>query len=154
MAIVQQNKNMTPGIQVVIFRLHDEEFGVEIAYIREITRMLDITTINEPSGFIRGVVNLRGQVIVVVDLARQFGFGPKEKIPKTDRIIFVELKKRVFGFIVDQIFDVTKVSPGDDGSGQGHIQTAVQADYIKGVGRADEKSIIVLDLEKVFLKFI
>ncbi len=61
---------MTQAIEVVIFRLHEEEFGVEIAYIREITGVMDMTVINDPEGFIRGVVNLRGQVIVVVNWDR------------------------------------------------------------------------------------
>ena len=114
---------------MVIFRLHDEEFGVEIAYIREIARVMDMTVINDPEGFIRGVVNLRGQVIVVVNWAGQVCCTPMAEIPKTARIIFIELRKRVFGFMVDQVFDVVKVP-------------------------ADGKSMVILDIEKVFSKFI
>lgn len=120
---------MTQAIEVVIFRLHDEEFGVEIAYIREITGVMDMTVINDPEGFIRGVVNLRGQVIVVVNWAGQFCCTPMAEMPKTARIIFIELRKRVFGFVVDQVFDVVKVP-------------------------ADGKSMVILDIEKVFSKFI
>jgi len=154
MAIAQQNKNRAREIQAVILRLRDEEFGIEIANVREITGIMDITTINEPTGFIRGVVNLRGQVIVVVDLARQFGFSALEKIPKTARIVFIELRKKIFGLIVDQASDVVKVSLASASSSPDHVQTVVQPNYIKGVGRVDKRSIIVLDLEKVFLKFI
>ena len=153
-AIGQQDKNSVSEIQAVILRLRDEEFGVEIVNVREITRMMDITTINEPAGFISGVVNLRGQVIVVVDLARQLGFLAMEKIPETARIVFIELRKKNFGLIVDQVSDVVKVSLEHAGSSLGNIQTVVQTEYIKGIGLAVNGPIIVLDLEKVFLKFI
>jgi len=149
-----KDENTPSAIRVVIFRLHDEDFGVEIAYIREITAMLDMTVIHDPAGFIKGVVNYQGQVVVVVDWITPLCSRSTEGIPKTARIIFIELRKRVFGFIVDQVFDVIEVSLGDAGGGRQQGATDLPADYIKGVAGVDGKSIRVLDMEKIFLKFI
>jgi purine-binding chemotaxis protein CheW len=120
-----KNIDMSPCIKVVVFRLREETLGFEILHIREITAMMEMTAVNDPSGFIRGVVNLHGQVKVVADLAALLGSMPMEELPKTARIIFVEFKKRVLGFIVDQVFDVIQL---------------------------DEKPVKILEPEKVFLK--
>jgi len=136
--MVQHSKDMASGIQAVIFRLHNKQFGVEVVYIREITRMMDVTVINEPTGFIKGVVNYQGQVIVVVDLATPLGLSLKEEIPEMARMIFIELRKKVFGFIVDQVFDVI------------HLP----ANTIKGTCPVDGKSIVILDLENIFSKLL
>ena len=154
MTIGQQDKNMVSEIQVLILHLREEKFGVEIASVHEVARMMDITTINEPSGFIRGVVNLRGQIIAVVDLAKQFGFLAMKKIPRTARIVFIEFRENIFGLIVDQVSDVIKIFIEHDDPGRNDVQTVVQRNYIKGVGRAVQGPIIVLDMEKVFSKFI
>jgi purine-binding chemotaxis protein CheW len=105
-----KNLKLAQEIKAVNFRLRDETFAFDIAGIRKITGMMDITVIHEPAGFIRGVVNLKGQVIVVVDLAGLLGLLPVEEVPPTARIIFIEFRKRVFGFIVDQVFDVVEAS--------------------------------------------
>lgn len=104
------NINTAQGTKAAIFRLHDKTFAIEIACIRKITPMLDLTRINDHEGFIKGVVNLQGQVIVVIDLSGQLGLMPMGEPPKSARIIFIELKKRVFGFIVDQVLDVAGVN--------------------------------------------
>ena len=145
---------MASGIQAVILRLRDEELGVDIAHILEVAKMMDITRINDPAGFIKGVVNLRGRVITVVDLAGQFGFPDLGKIPRTARIVFVQFRKKIFGFVVDRISDMTNISMGDAGSSSDNVRTVVPKNYIKGVGRTVQGPIVVLDIEKIFLKFI
>ena len=99
-----------PSVTAAIVGLREEQLAVEIVYVRKITAMMELTLINEPTGFIRGVVNLQGQVIVVIDLARQLGLMPMKEIPQTARIIFIEFNKRMFGFIVEHVIDVAKVS--------------------------------------------
>jgi purine-binding chemotaxis protein CheW len=108
--MTQNNVNIAQETKAAVFRLGDKTFAVEISYIRKVTGMLDITVVNEPEDFIRGVVNLQGQVIVVVDLAGHLGLSPMKELPQTGRIIFIEFKKRVFGFIADQVLDLATVS--------------------------------------------
>ena len=149
MNIGQQNKNVVQEIQIIIFRLRDEEFGVDILNVREITKIMDITMINEPTGFIKGVSNLRGQIITVVDLAKQFGFSAQEVFPKTARIVVVESKDRTVGLIVDEVLEVFNIPLDQIDPVLKVIQSAVKKDYIKGVGRLGERPITLVDLEKV-----
>lgn len=153
MVIVEQERSRTPEIQIVIISLRDQKFGIEISQIREISKMADITIINEPEGFIKGVVNLRGQVIVVVDLASQFGFSALEKLPQSFWIVFIELRKKILGLIVDQISDVVRVSLEGIGPNRENGESNIQAEYVKGVGIADKGPVLIVDTEKVFLKF-
>lgn len=136
-------------IQLVTFRLRDEEFGVEINQVREIVRMMDITHIPEAPGFIEGVINLRGQVIAVIDLGRQFGLATKEKPEKTDRIVVVEVGEQTVGMIVDEVPEVLRIAKEDIEPTPEIIQTEVKQDYIKGVGKIDGRLLILLDLNKV-----
>lgn len=136
-------------IQLVTFRLRDEEFGVDISQVREIVRMMDITHIPEAPGFIEGVINLRGQVIAVIDLAKQFGLPPKEKIEKTDRIVVVEVGEQTVGMIVDEVPEVLRIAKENIDPTPEIIQTEVKKDYIKGVGKIGDRLLIFLDLAKV-----
>lgn len=136
-------------IQLVTFRLRDEEFGVDISQVREIVRMMAITHIPEAPGFIEGVINLRGQVIAVIDLAKQFGLTPKEKLEKTDRIVVVEVGEQTVGMIVDEVPEVLRIAKENIDPTPELIQTEIKKDYIKGVGKIGERLLILLDLNKV-----
>lgn len=136
-------------IQLVIFRLRDEEFGADITSVLEISRLLDITHIPEAPGFVEGVINLRGQVIAVVDLARQFGLGEQKELPKTARIVVIEVGGETVGLIVDEVPEVLRIAEADIEPAPEIIQTGVKRDYIKGVGKLGERLIILLDLNRV-----
>lgn len=135
--------------QLVIFRLRKEEFGAEITTVLEISRMLPITHLPEAPGFVEGVVNLRGQVIAVIDLARQFGLAAQAELPKTARIVVVEIEEETIGLIVDAVPEVLRIAEDDIEATPEVIQTEVKRDYVKGVGKLGERLIILLDLEKV-----
>jgi purine-binding chemotaxis protein CheW len=145
----EELKVKVPEIQLVIFRLRDEEFGVAISEVREIVRMMAITHIPEAPGFIEGVINLRGQVIAVVDLAKQFGLASQAELPKTARIVVVELQGKTVGLIVDEVPEVLRISQDNIEPTPEVIETEVHRDYLKGVGKLEDRLIILLDLEKV-----
>jgi len=149
MARKEEAKPKGKEIQLVIFRLRDEEFGADISSVLEISRLLDITHIPEAPGFIEGVINLRGQVIAVVDLARQFGLGEQKELPKTARIVIVEVGSETVGLIVDEVPEVLRIAEEDIGPTPEIISTEVKRDYIKGVGKLGERLVILLDLNKV-----
>lgn len=146
----QEVKKKVNEIQVVIFRLRNEEFAVSITSVLEILRMIDTTHIPQAPGFIEGVINLRGQVIAVVDIARQFGFEKQEHLPKTARIAVVEVGGQTVGLIVDEVPEVLRIPEDNIEATPEIIQTQVQRDYIKGVAKLDDRLVILLDLEKVF----
>lgn len=136
-------------IQLVVFRLRDEEFGVDIKQVREIVRMMAITHLPEAPGFIEGVINLRGQVIAVIDLARQFELSAQKELPKSARIVVVEVKDQTIGMIVDEVPEVLRISTDSIEPTPEVIQTEIRQDYIKGVGKMEDRLLILVDLEKV-----
>ena len=145
----KEEKPTDEVIQLVNFRLRDEEFGVDIGSVREITKIADIAHIPEAPSFIQGVTNLRGQIIAVIDLAKQFGLAPQEKLPESARIVVSEINGQTVGMLVDEVPGVLKI-PGEDIEPTPEvIQTGVRKDYIKGVGKLENRLIILLDLEKV-----
>ena len=145
----QEKKTTGEIIQLVNFRLRDEEFGVDIGSVREITKVADITHIPEAPSFVYGVTNLRGQVIAVIDLAQQFGLSPRQELPETARIVVTEIKGQTVGMLVDEVPEVLKIADENIEPAPELIQTEVRKDYIKGVGKLDNRLIILLDLEKL-----
>ena len=145
----EEKKAKVPEIQLVIFRLREEEFGVNIAEVREIVRMMDITHIPEAPGFIEGVINLRGQVIAVIDLAKQFRLTSQAEFPKTARIVVIEVQEKTVGLIVDEVPEVLRISQDNIEPTPEVIETEIHKDYLKGVGKLEDRLIILLDLEKV-----
>jgi purine-binding chemotaxis protein CheW len=117
--------------------------------VREITRVVDISHIPESPSFIEGVTNLRGQIIPVVDLAKQFGLAPQEKLPESARIVVTEVKGQTVGMIVDEVPEVIKIPEENIEPTPELIQTKIRKDYIKGVGKLENRLIVLLDLEKV-----
>jgi len=136
-------------IQLVNFRLRDEEFGVDIGSVKEIIRMAEITHIPDAPSFIHGVTNLRGQVIAVIDLAKQFGLAPRQDLGESARIVVTEIKEQTVGMLVDEVPEVLKIPSANIEPAPELIQTEVKKDYIKGVGKLDNRLIIILDLEKL-----
>jgi len=147
--VEQEKKTTGEMIQLVNFRLRDEEFGVDIGSVREITKVADITHIPEAPSFIYGVTNLRGQVISVIDLAQQFGLATRQELPETARIVVTEIKGQTVGMLVDEVPEVLKIADENIEATPELIQTEVRKDYIKGVGKLDNRLIILLDLEKL-----
>ncbi len=145
----QEKKTTAEMIQLVNFRIRDEEFGVDIGSVREITKVAGITHIPEAPSFVYGVTNLRGQVIAVIDLARQFGLAPRQDLPESARIVVTEIRNQTVGMLVDEVPEVLKIPGGDIEPAPEVIQTEVRKDYIKGVGKLDSRLIILLDLEKL-----
>jgi len=145
----QEKKSTGEMVQLVNFRLRDEEFGLDIGSVREITRVADITRIPEAPSFVYGVTNLRGQVIAVIDLAKQFGLAPQQELPETAKIVVTEIKGQTVGMLVDEVPEVLKIADENIEPAPELVQTEVRTDYIKGVGKLDNRLIILLDLEKL-----
>jgi purine-binding chemotaxis protein CheW len=146
MTIVSQYKNVFPQTEVAVFSLRDKMFGVEIACVREIAGMTDITVVHESSGLIKGVVNLRGKIITVVDFWGVTNASPQEPASLSARIIFIELNKNIFGLIVDQVFDVVNVRLEQ-------VDSSLDQ-FIKAIGKVEKRSIPILDMERFSLKLM
>ena len=135
-------------LQLVVFQLGGEEFGVEIMQVQEIIRMPDITRIPQSPDYVEGVINLRGKIIVVVNLDTKFDLHSKE-LDDDSRIVIVEVGSNVIGMIVDSVSEVMRLSASNVEPAPDIISTKIQADYLKGVGKLDDRLLILLDLERV-----
>ena len=134
--------------QVVVFNLAKEEFGVNINEVREIVRMEQITKIPNTEQYIKGVINLRGGIIVIIDLATKLGLAAKEA-DKNTRIIVIEMEKNTVGMIVDSATEVLRINEDKIQPPPKIIEQKINADYIEGVGILGERLLILLDLVKV-----
>jgi purine-binding chemotaxis protein CheW len=146
---VKEEKSTGEVVQVVNFCLGNEEFGADVALVREITRVANISHIPEAPSFIKGVTNLRGQIVAVIDLAGQFGFGQRDKLPESARIIVTEVQEQTVGMLVDKVPGVLKIPEENIKPTPELIQAKLGKDYVKGVGKLEDRLIILLDLEKV-----
>ena len=135
-------------LQLVVFQLGGEEFGVEIMQVQEIIRMPEITRIPQSPEYVEGVINLRGKIIVVINLDTKFGLHSKE-LDEDSRIIIVEVGDNVVGMVVDSVSEVMRLASSSVEPAPEIISTKIKADYLKGVGKLDERLLILLDLERV-----
>ena len=138
-------------LQLVIFQLAGEEFGVEIMQVQEIIRMPEITRIPQSPEYVEGVINLRGKIIVVINLDTRFNLNSKE-LDDDSRIIIVEVGESVVGMVVDSVSEVLRLATSNVEPAPEIISTKIRADYLKGVGKLDDRLLILLDLEKVLSK--
>ncbi|MBD3174156.1 MAG: chemotaxis protein CheW [Armatimonadia bacterium] len=134
-------------IQLVVFDIGSEEFGVAIDRVREIIPMEQITQVPRTPPFVKGVIDLRGMVIPVIDLQERFGIAAGED-QSQDRIIVVEMADQVVGCTVDSVTEVLTL-PGDSVKPPPAAVASVDSEYLWGVGRYDERLLLLLDLDKV-----
>ena len=129
------------------FVLGDEEYGLEILKVREIIGIMGITAVPKTPEFVKGVINLRGKVIPVVDLRLKFGMEEAERTEETC-IIVVDVGSVEMGIIVDKVSEVLDIA-GQDIEDAPEFGAAVDTAFILGMGKADERVTILLDIGKV-----
>lgn len=134
-------------LQLVTFRLGNEEFSLDILRVQEIIRHMELTRVPKTPDFVEGVINLRGRVIPVLDLRRRFGLPADAKTSET-RIIVVDVDNKTVGLKVDAVSEVLRL-PADTVEPAPAIVTGAESDYIKGVGKLDGRLLILLDVERI-----
>lgn len=138
---------MEKDLQVVGFRIGNETFGVRIGAVREIVRVPEITAVPNAPETIEGVINLRGKIIPVMDLRKRFGNASVEP-DKRNRILVVELEKKLLGLIVNSASEVIKIPPSEI-EPPGNVFAEGESNYVTGVGKLNGRLIILLDIEKL-----
>lgn len=135
-------------VQVIVFRLGEERYGVDISQVREIIRPSQITRIPNAPDFVEGVINLRGQITTIVNLRKRFGMTPKP-IDNDTRIIVVEYNNAVIGMMVDTVNEVKYLAQKDIEALPSIITSRDEAKFLKGVGKLPDGLLILIDLNKV-----
>ena len=134
-------------LQLVTFSIGSEEFGVDILKVIEIIRTMEITKVPKAPAFVEGVINLRGLVIPIIDLRRRFGLAEKAGDSDT-RIIVIEINGMSVGFVVDSVSEVLRI-PANTVEPAPPVVAGVDSDYISGVGKLEDRLLILLDLDKL-----
>ncbi len=134
------------------FELDDETFAIDVAQVREVLDMSPITKVPRAPEFMRGVTNVRGSVVPVIDLRTKFGM-PKAESTVNTRIIIMEIvlgsKTSVLGAIADSVNDVLELEPGQI-EAPPDLGDRWRSEFIKGIGKKNEQFIILIDVDRVF----
>jgi purine-binding chemotaxis protein CheW len=132
--------------QIVSFHIGEEEFGLDILRVQEIIRVQDLTRVPNSPPFVDGVINLRGKVIPVVALRKRFGLGDLAHDKQT-RIVVIEVKGAVLGFIVDSVSEVLHI-PSESIAPPPRLGK-VEREYVSGVGKLNNRLLILLDVDRL-----
>lgn len=138
--------NSDEPLQIVSFRVGNEEFGLDILRVQEIIRHQHLTRVPNSPDFVDGVINLRGQVIPVIALRKRFGLEESAR-DNQSRIVVLEVQNMVLGFIVDSVPEVLRIAPSavvvPPNFGK------ADREYVSGVAKLDDRLLILLDVDRI-----
>jgi len=144
---VAENMQTDPDIQLVTFRLKDETYGINVMQVQEVLRVSEIAPVPGAPSFVLGIINLRGNVVTVIDTRGRFGLPPGE-LDDASRIVIIETDEQVVGILVDSVAEVVELSQSqiDHAPNVGNEESSR---YIQGVSTREEGLLIVVDLNKL-----
>lgn len=143
---------ITVTTQYLTFKLGDEIFALDVAKVREILDFTTVTKVPRTPDFMRGVINLRGSVVPVVDMRLKFAMSGTEKTVNTCIVVVevdLEGETLILGALTDSVQEVIELEP-DQVEPAPRIGTKLRTDFIRGMGKHDGRFIIILDIDKVF----
>ncbi|MED4582076.1 chemotaxis protein CheW [Brevibacillus choshinensis] len=142
-----EHKEIVGEVKVIVFRLKDEEYGVEVNQVKSIEKLEHITRVPRTPKFVKGVINLRGVVTPIIDLRNRFELE-ESVYSESTRIIIVAVGELEVGLIVDAANDVIDITV-DAIEPPPEVVGGVEAAYLRGVAKLDKRLLILLNLDKV-----
>ncbi|GLP94950.1 chemotaxis protein CheW [Paraferrimonas sedimenticola] len=133
--------------QWVTFKLDDEVYGINVMQVQEVLRYTDIAPVPGTPEYVLGIINLRGNVVTVIDTRRRFGLSPGG-VDQHSRIVIIEAEKQVVGILVDSVAEVVDLGSSEIDSAP-HLGTEESARFIQGVSHREEELLILVDLNKL-----
>lgn len=131
--------------QIVLFRLAAEEYGISISQVKEIIQYKGATRLPQTPNSMEGIINLRGKVIPVIELAKRFGLPPSDGSDK--RAIIIETADQEIGLVVNEVTEVIRLQ---DSAIEPAPAMIASTDYILGIGQSGDRLLILLDVDKLF----
>lgn len=144
----ESSSSSEESLQLVSFELSGEEFGVDIMQVSEIIPISKITRIPQAPECVKGLINLRGKIVVVIDLNRRLGFSPRES-DSLSKIIIVKVKDTTIGMLVNSVNGILKLPLSSIESTPDMIKSKINSEYLTGVGKAGNRLLILLNLSRV-----
>jgi purine-binding chemotaxis protein CheW len=134
-------------IQLVTFRLKDETYGINVMQVQEVLRVTEIAPVPGAPSYVLGIVNLRGNVVTVIDTRTRFGL-PMTELDDSSRIVIIESEQQVVGILVDSVAEVVELRQSEIDSAP-NVGNDESSRYIQGVASRDDDLLIVVDLNKL-----
>ncbi|ASG66257.1 chemotaxis protein CheW [Idiomarina sp. X4] len=134
-------------LQWVTFQLDDETYGINVMQVQEVLRYSEIAPVPGAPNYVLGIINLRGNVVTVIDTRLRFGLQPTEVTDNT-RIVIIESEKQVIGILVDSVAEVVYLKTSEIDSAP-NVGTDESARFIQGVSNRDDELLILVDLDKM-----
>lgn len=144
-----QSVNVDNTIQVIVFNLGEERYGVEISQIKEIILLTQVTQIPNVPDFVEGVLNLRGQIVAIINLRKKLGKEPKKNDENT-RIIVIEYGNSTIGMMVDSVSEVKYLSSKNIEEIPRFLALKDDSKFLKGIGKLEDGLLTLMDLKELF----
>ncbi|QVL36048.1 chemotaxis protein CheW [Aminirod propionatiphilus] len=137
--------------QIVVFSLGREHFGVDIAGVREIVRFESCRSLPGAPDFVRGVINLRGELVTLVDLTARFSMTPSEVADDQKKVVIVQQGKRQIGIVVDGVSEILRVADEEirPVAELAFMESSAEANQVTGIAKIDGRLVVLLDLTRV-----
>ncbi|QTN00591.1 chemotaxis protein CheW [Sediminibacillus dalangtanensis] len=139
---------MQTAVKTIIFQLKQQQYGVDIQQVRSIERLVDVTEVPNTSDFIKGIINLRGQVIPIIDLKERLNLGKQDYSEET-RVLIIEIEGVTAGLIVDEAKDVIDIDP-EIIDPTPSMAGGVHSEFLRGVAKLEDRLLIMLDFASIF----
>lgn len=136
-----------PIVQWVTFRLDDEIYGINVMQVQEVLRVTEIAPVPGAPNYVLGIINLRGNVVTVIDTRMRLGLASKE-VDDSTRIVIIEADKQVVGILVDSVAEVVDLRMSEVESAP-NVGNDESSKYIQGVASRDGELLILVDLNKL-----
>lgn len=134
-------------LQWVTFKLQEETYGINVMQVQEVLRHTDIAPVPGAPMYVLGIINLRGNVVTVIDTRARFGLPPSD-ITENSRIVIIEADKQVIGILVDSVAEVVYLRTSEIDTAP-NVGTDESAKFIQGVSNRDGELLILVDLNKL-----
>ena len=136
-----------PVVQLVTFRLADETYGINVMHVQEVLRISEIAPVPGAPSYVLGIINLRGNVVTVIDTRSRFGL-PSVETDDSSRIVIIETEGQVVGILVDSVAEVVELHMSEIDSAP-NVGNEESSRYIQGVANRESDLLIVVDLNKL-----
>jgi purine-binding chemotaxis protein CheW len=134
-------------LQWVTFKLQEETYGINVMQVQEVLRYTDIAPVPGAPDYVMGIINLRGNVVTVIDTRARFGLPPSE-VTDNSRIVIIESERQVIGIMVDSVAEVVYLKQSEIDTAP-NVGTDESAKFIQGVSNRDGEVLILVDLNKL-----
>ncbi|TKB58256.1 chemotaxis protein CheW [Ferrimonas aestuarii] len=146
-AVADTTEGEDKVLQWVTFHLDNETYGVNVMQVREVLRFSDIAPVPGAPHYVLGIINLRGNVVTVIDTRSRFAL-PQADVTDTTRIVIIETENQVVGILVDSVAEVVYLKSSEIDTAP-NVGTEESAKFIQGVSHRDDELLILVDLNKL-----